>query len=852
MDIVRKDRSPGVVFVALCLLMLMQLWRGEVKGEIKIPGLPKKKFDKRGDINIGFVFGMSGNASGCNDVFNRDLFETYPEVVSFAVDHVNKNEPLPRGLKLGFVGLDDCSLESVASVQSLAFVPQTTCRDAPASAANEADIQEHYDVVAVVGSYSSTQTVAMAEVLAAAQTPHMSVMSTSDELSDRTRYPYFLRLIGPDKYQFEVIYQTLKFNGWTYVSVLYEEGSFGESGYKRLKGLFEKGSICQAVVDRLPERAHIERIREVASLLLRDHGNSRVVVLILRAPNTRQLISAVADMSPNNHFIWVGPDSWARHATRLTELAYQLADSLVVTFRSAPIPGFNTWFNGLKPSATSNPWFGENWEHLFNCSLEKTTCDETLTRGDAHTPMDPLTDIRGYIMDTISFIAKATSKVLQSNDCASLRGHAARMCIKGPRLLQALLTTQKEGLSGSLQLDAHGERHISYELMQLRLNADNKLVEEVISEYHTDEDDWTFMSNITWNNTTLRPGSLRPESLCSYPCKGHEARIVQQVFCCWKCEPCENNERLIKNGTSCELCPPFTWPDDARNKTTCALIPPTVMRFNNVAGYVQISVALFCIVVCIFVFVFFTVYRERRVIKASSLHLSHVMLFAIFMGYVDILVFMSKPSGITCRINFLLFSFSFALIYGPLLLRTLWIYRIFEAGMKCKQRPPMTDVKHQLLFSFFILFVQVVFIGVTMVVYPQWSKLTEISRHVAYVEHTCNFPHTSLICFLIYNMLLVIVCAVLAVKTRHLPDNFNESGYISKCVCTSLIIYICFTPTYVVTNRQLVRMVILVMVLFLNHSIALVFLFLPKIYAVLFIPTREVKATVVVATTDPK
>ena len=55
----------------------------------------------------------------------------------------------------------------------------------------------------------------------------ISFFSTSPTLSNRERFPYFLRTIPSDVYQAEVIVALVKKLGWTYVSVVYEESSYG-------------------------------------------------------------------------------------------------------------------------------------------------------------------------------------------------------------------------------------------------------------------------------------------------------------------------------------------------------------------------------------------------------------------------------------------------------------------------------------------------------------------------------------------------------------------------------------------------------------------------------------------------
>ncbi|KAL8590909.1 hypothetical protein ACOMHN_052667 [Nucella lapillus] len=110
------------------------------------------------------------------------------------------------------------------------------------------------------------------------------------------------------------------------------------------------------------------------------------------------------------------------------------------------------------------------------------------------------------------------------------------------------------------------------------------------------------------------------------------------------------------------------------------------------------------------------------------------------------------------------------------------------------------------------------------------------SRDVAYVDHTCKLPTPSIVAYLVYYFILVASCGYLAFKTRLLPDSFNESRFITICVCTSMAISIGFIPTYLASERNLVKTLIMMLLVFLNHSMALVFLFLPKVYAMVYIP----------------
>ena len=62
------------------------------------------------------------------------------------------------------------------------------------------------------------------------QIPQISYASTGIELSDKTRFGYFSRVVPPDSYQAQALVDLVLAFGWTYVSTLADEGNYGEKG----------------------------------------------------------------------------------------------------------------------------------------------------------------------------------------------------------------------------------------------------------------------------------------------------------------------------------------------------------------------------------------------------------------------------------------------------------------------------------------------------------------------------------------------------------------------------------------------------------------------------------------------
>jgi metabotropic glutamate receptor 4 len=57
--------------------------------------------------------------------------------------------------------------------------------------------------------------------------PQISYASTSPELSNRERFPYFTRVLPSDTLQAEAMAILVKQMGWNYVATISEEGNLG-------------------------------------------------------------------------------------------------------------------------------------------------------------------------------------------------------------------------------------------------------------------------------------------------------------------------------------------------------------------------------------------------------------------------------------------------------------------------------------------------------------------------------------------------------------------------------------------------------------------------------------------------
>ena len=59
-----------------------------------------------------------------------------------------------------------------------------------------------------------------------------------------------MRLVPPDKFQAQAMMEIVEHYNWTYISLLYSEGSYGENGAKMIEAEAKKRGICIGIPEK--------------------------------------------------------------------------------------------------------------------------------------------------------------------------------------------------------------------------------------------------------------------------------------------------------------------------------------------------------------------------------------------------------------------------------------------------------------------------------------------------------------------------------------------------------------------------------------------------------------------------
>lgn len=105
------------------------------------------------------------------------------------------------------------------------------------------------------------------------------------------RFDYFARTVPPDTFQSIALVDVVKSANWSYVSTVYSEGSYGESGIEVFTREATERNVCIAAALKVPSAADNKVFDDIIQRLSKK-SNARAIVLFVRAEDARGILEA--------------------------------------------------------------------------------------------------------------------------------------------------------------------------------------------------------------------------------------------------------------------------------------------------------------------------------------------------------------------------------------------------------------------------------------------------------------------------------------------------------------------------------------------------------------------------------
>ena len=337
-----------------------------------------------------------------------------------------------------------------------------------------------------------------------------------------------------------------------------------------------------------------------------------------------------------------------------------------------------------------------------------------------------------------------------------------------------------------VEFDSRGDGLGRYNIMNYRRNRTTRGYEYVTVGSWTSELD--MRKQVMFAGGTLDV----PSSVCSRPCAQGQIKTVQEgVTCCWICTECKPYE-FVKDEYTCEDCGLGRWPH--KDMRQCYSLQEQYMHWDSLYAVVPMALSGLGVLLTMIVIITFIRHNETPVVKASGRELSFMLLCGFLLCYIMTFILLAKPNLWTCATQRFGVGCGFAVTYSSLLTKTNRISRIFDSASRSAKRPAFISPRSQVVIACILISIQVVSNVIWLVLEPPGTRYYYPTRAEKILK--CKIDDRSFLLSLVYNMLLIVICTVYAVKTRKIPENFNESKFIGFTMYTTCIIWLAFVPIY--------------------------------------------------------
>uniref|UniRef100_A0A8C2WRJ4 Olfactory receptor C family, u1 n=1 Tax=Cyclopterus lumpus TaxID=8103 RepID=A0A8C2WRJ4_CYCLU len=801
-----------------------------------------------GDVVIGGLFPLMNYIDCIQNClilcsFDHRAFRWIMTMV-FAVEEINRNLSLLPGVHLGYRIMDSC--DHVHTGLKALFTPSQTL---PTCLADS-------PVPAVIGLASSSPTRAVAHTLGPFNFPLVSYFATCTCLTDKSKYPSFLRTVPSDLFQVRGLVQMVTYLGWFWVGTIGTTDDYSHYAIQEFSSQFRQQGGCLAFHLTIPKLPTAAEIQEIA-----DRIQSSTAVVVVVFARVGELLDLSLELAQRNAtgIQWVASEAWVT-ASLLTSPRFHslLEGTLGFSFPGVRIPGLKEFLLNIRPSPKPGMAFVNMfWEELFRCRLEfkgnqsadanykgaaeKPVCTGSEDVKDIDSSFTDVSQVRvSYnVYKAVYAIAHALHTLLNCDSGEHYGRCENRKTFTSRQLLQYLkkvnFTNQFEE---KISFDSNGEPVPLYDIINWQKDSKGEIRFIKVGSYDgfapLKEQLQIKQSTIVWTSGQ----SEVPASQCSSPCSpgSRQARRPGEPHCCFDCLPCADGEISNQTGsTECTKCAEYYWSD--RDQVKCVAGVEEFLSFHNIMGIILVTLTLLGVVLTTIVTAVFQRFRSTPIVKANNAEISFLLLLSLKLCFLCSLVFIGQPSVWTCRLRQALFGVSFVLCLSCLLVKTIVVLLAFHANAPGSRALKQFGLSQQRTLILCTTAPQIILCAGCLLGAPPFP-FKNPNYHIV-VE--CKEPWPpGFYLVLGYIGLLAFVCLILAFLGRKLPDTFNEAKLITFSMLIFWAVWISFIPAYVSSPGKFTVAVEVFAILASSFGLLLC-IFVPKCYIILLRPQRNIK-----------
>uniref|UniRef100_A0A3B3TXV3 Extracellular calcium-sensing receptor-like n=1 Tax=Poecilia latipinna TaxID=48699 RepID=A0A3B3TXV3_9TELE len=751
--------------------------------------LPHPSQEVKATLNSQDDYEQKPRQLQCTSLNFRDF--QFAQAMLFAIEEINNSSDLLPGVTLGYKMYDACGFIARSVKVALTLLNGNDIEALPADACTRpAQVQ------VIMGETSSSPSAAIATAVGPFHIPMISHFSTCACLSDKTKYPSFLRTIPSDYYQSRALAHLVKHLGWTWIGAVRSNDDYGNNGMATFTDTAEQLGICLEYSVSFFRTDPPDKIHKIIEVI--KSSNSKVVVAFLSHMDLDVLLN---EFSVNNltGYQWVGTEGWMFDSQIAAMDKNRILDGAIgLSIPKAHVSGLREFMFNVKPLNSSNSDF---------------------------TDMS-LMPIFYNVYKGVYAVAHALHEILNCNKTCDINilQHLQRIHFK-----------TKEG--DEVYFNENGDPPAKYEIINWQRSEDGILNFAAVGLY-----DASLPSSQSVVFLSLDCIFMQlPVSVCSEKCPPGTQKVLQKgrPVCCFDCIRCAEGE--ISNSTdsvTCVRCPLESWSNE--NRTACIKKEAEFLSYKEIMGSLLTAASLFGTCVTVAVAVIFIKYRKTPLVRANNSELSFLLLFSLKLCFLCSLTFIGQPSEWSCMLRHTAFGITFVLCISCVLGKTIVVLMAFKATLPGRNVMKWFGPTQQRVSVLGFTLIQVIICILWLSISPPFpSKNFKEFKDKIILE--CSLGSAvGFWAVLGYIGLLAMLCFICAFLARKLPDNFNEAKFITFSMLIFCAVWITFIPAYVSSPGKFSVAVEIFAIL--ASSFGLLFcIFIPKCYIMLLKPEKNTK-----------
>nr|XP_034380589.1 G-protein coupled receptor family C group 6 member A isoform X2 [Arvicanthis niloticus] len=690
-----------------------------------------------------------------------------------SIEMIN-NSTLLSGVKLGYEIYDTCTEVTAAMAATLRFLSKFNC--SRETVIFQCDYSSYMPrVKAVIGAGYSEISMAVSRMLNLQLMPQVSYESTAEILSDKIRFPSFLRTVPSDFYQTKAMAHLIQQSGWNWVGAITTDDDYGRLALNTFAIQAAANNVCIAFKEVLPaflsDNTIEVRINQTLEKIIAE-ARVNVIVVFLRKFHVFNLFTKAIERKISK--IWIASDNWST-ATKIITIpnVKKLGKVVGFTFRRGNMSSFHSFLQTL------HMYPNDNNKPLHEFAMLFSACKHVKD---------------GDLSQCISNYSQAT---LTYDTTKTIENHLFKRN-------DFLWHYTEPGLIHSIQLAVFALGHAIRDLCQVR--------------------------------DCRKPNAFQPWeqilSKCSKECSPGQMKKAtgSQHSCCYECVSCpENHYSNATDMDHCLLCNNETHWAPVKS-TMCFEKEVEYLDWDDSLALLLIALSLLGIAFVLAIGIIFTKNVKTPVVKSSGgLVVCYVMLICHALNFASAGFFIGEPQDFACKTRQTLFGVSFTLCVSCILTKSLKILLAFsfdpnlKTFLKCFYRPVP---------------IVLTCTGIQVVICTLWLVLAaptveeNISLPRVIILECEEGSALAFGTMLGYISVLAFVCFVFAFKGRKLPENYNEAKFLTFGMLIYFIAWITFIPVYTTTFGKYLPAVEIIVILISNYGI-LCCTFFPKCYVIL-------------------